>query len=54
MKAYAYAYANAQVSQSKFSREWLDRYSNGLTAEEIAQAQKLAQTLVNRKPAYPG
>jgi TPR repeat protein len=54
MKAYAYAYANAQVSQSIFSREWLDRYSNGLTAEEIVQAQKLAQTLVNRKPAYPG
>ncbi|WP_162314230.1 sel1 repeat family protein [Pseudoxanthomonas yeongjuensis] len=49
VKAYAYAYANSQVTQSKFSKEWLNRYSNGLTAQQVIYAQQLAQTLVNRK-----
>lgn len=49
VKAYAYAYANSQAAQSKYSKEWLNRYSNGLTAQQIINAQQLAQTLVNRK-----
>jgi TPR repeat protein len=49
VKAYAYAYANSQVAQSKYSKQWLNRYSNGLTAQQIIDAQQLAQTLVNRK-----
>lgn len=49
MKAYAYAYANNQLKQSSFSKEWMERYSGGLSPDEVQRAQQLGQSLINRK-----
>ncbi|MEP6906987.1 MAG: hypothetical protein ABI858_03255 [Pseudoxanthomonas sp.] len=49
IKAYAYAYANSQLNQSEISTRWANQFSNGLSSNELLQAQQLGQRLITRK-----
>lgn len=49
VKAYAYAYAHDQVTDSSISSSFAERFSRGLSAEELLRAQQLGQSLINGK-----
>lgn len=49
VKAYAYAYAHDQVNNSRNSNSFAERFSRGLSADELLRAQQAGQSLIDGK-----